>query len=190
MSEYIDEILYSSRDLIWDTLDEKYVLKSPWINVRMDHIKMPSGVEIIDFYVSELPDWVNVIAITVDQQYVIEEQYRHGIKRVCFELPAGNINSGEEPLNAARRELLEETGFSGGEWSYLGSFVPNASGANNVCHSFLALNVEKSDEQQQETTEEIKVHLMCEKEVRAILNKGLMPEGVMAAPLWQYLANK
>lgn len=56
---------------------------------------MPSGLEIPDFYVEELPDWVNVIAITKDGLFVIEEQYRHGIQKVCFELPAGELEPGE-----------------------------------------------------------------------------------------------
>jgi 8-oxo-dGTP pyrophosphatase MutT (NUDIX family) len=173
----------------WEILDSEYVFRSPWITVRKDRVRMPSGVEIPDFYVSEFPDWVNVIAITKDHQFIIEEQYRHGIQRVCYELCAGEIKPGEDPLEAARRELLEETGFAGGTWKHIGDYAPNASGANNICHTFLAEDVERVSGQQLESTEEIIVHLYSAQKVREILEKGLIPEGVMAAPLWEYFAN-
>lgn len=174
----------------WKILDSTYSFKCPWINVRKDHVRMPSGVEIPDFYVSELPDWVNIIAITKEGQFVIEEQYRHGIQKVCYEICAGVVEPGEDTLVAAKRELLEETGYAGGQWSYLGSYAINASGANNVCHSYLAEGVEKQTDQQLEATEDIKVHLLSEKEVRTLLDNNQIPEGVMAAPLWKYYANK
>ena len=151
---------------------------------------MPSGVEISDFYISELKDWVNIIAITEDGLFVIEEQYRHGIQMVCFEICAGDVEPGEDPLVAAKRELLEETGYAGGSWTYLGCYAPNASGANNLCHSYLAEGVVKQQNQQLENTEEIRIHLVSEPELRTLLENNQIPEGVMAAPLWKYLANK
>ena len=174
----------------WEIIDSEYAFKCPWINVRKDHVRMPSGVEIPDFYVSELPDWVNVIAITKDNLYIIEEQYRHGIKQVCFELCAGEIDRGEDPLLAAKRELLEETGFEGGTWKYLGAYVPNASGATSTCHSYLATGVEKIQHQTLEATEDIKVHLVSKEELMTLLLNNQIPEGVMAAPLWRHFANK
>ena len=75
--------------MVWEVINSSYSFKSPWLSIRKDHIRMPSGQEINDFYVEELPDWVNVIAITKEGNFLIEEQYRHGVGRICYELCAG-----------------------------------------------------------------------------------------------------
>lgn len=64
--------------LKWQILNSKYLLKTKWLTVRQDYLKMPTGVEMEDYYVLEYPDWINVIAITEDGRFVIERQYRHG----------------------------------------------------------------------------------------------------------------
>lgn len=151
---------------------------------------MPSGLEIPDFYVEELPNWVNVIAITKEGKFVLEEQYRHGIQSVCYELPAGFVEKDEDSLTAAQRELKEETGYTGGEWISFGSYVPNASGCDCVCFSFIALGVEKTTAPQKEPTEDIKLHLVTKNELKKLLVSNQIKEGVMAAPLWKYFANK
>ena len=151
---------------------------------------MPSGLEIPDFYVEELPDWVNIIAVTKDGRFVLEEQYRHGIQAVCYELPAGDVEPGEDPLKAAQRELEEETGYTGGQWIPYGTYAPNASGCNNTCHSFLAIGVERTLEPEREPTEDILLHLVTKAELKNLLLGGRIPEGVMLAPIWRYLAEE
>ena len=151
---------------------------------------MPSGLEIPDFYIEELPNWVNIIAITKEGLFVLEEQYRHGIQQVCFELPAGEVEREEDPMQAARRELAEETGYTGGEWIPYGTYAPNASGCDNVCYSFIAKGVEKTVSPKREPTEDIIIHLVTEEKIKEMLLDGRIPEGVMQAPLWRYLSEK
>ena len=143
-----------------------------------------------DFYVTELPDWVNVIAITTDGKFIIEEQYRHGIQKVCFELCAGMVDEGETPLETAKRELLEETGYSDGNWTAFGMSVPNASGATTKCYHFLATDVVCGQRPKPEQTEDIKIHLLTEQELKQILLDGRITEAVMLSSLWRYFANK
>lgn len=173
----------------WKLLGSEYPFVCPWLKVRMDHVRLPSGVEIPDFYVTELPDWVNVIAITTDGKFIIEEQYRHGLRRVCFELCAGVVGQDELPMEGAKRELLEETGYGGGEWTAFGSYAPNASGTDNFSHTFLATDVEQRQKQVLEATEDIRVHLVDEHELKSMMLDGRIAEAAMLAPLWRFFAN-
>lgn len=171
----------------WDVLKTTYLLNTDWLTVRKDHIRQPSGIELDDFYIIESRDWVNILAITEDGQYIIEEQYRHGIQQVCTELCAGNVEKDETPLLAAQRELLEETGYTGGEWSLIGTFSPNASAMTNLCYCFLAKGVRKVHEQHLDKSEDIRIQLISESELRKLLADDCFIEGIMAAPIWKYL---
>ena len=174
----------------WTVLSSTYPFSCPWLRVRKDVVRLPSDVEIPDFYVGELPDWVNIIAITNEGDFLIEEQYRHGIGRVCFELCAGIIEKGESPLESAKRELLEETGYVSNEWVAYGECSPNASGCNNCCYTFIATNIQKIADPQLEKTEDIAIHLFNEKQLKEVMQDGRMTEADMLAPLWRYFANK
>ncbi len=174
----------------WKVLKSTYPFKSPWLRIRKDYIRMPSGLEIPDFYIEELPNWVNVIAITKNGDFLVEEQYRHGIGRICFELCAGTIENGETPLEAAKRELLEETGYVSDSWVAFGSYAPNASGCNNCSYTFIATDIEKVSEQSLDTTEEIIIYILKEEEIKEKMLDGSITEAVMLAPLWRYFLNK
>src|SRR4028118_1264956 len=74
----------------WQVLSRTYLFKRPpWLTLRQDHVRLPSGQEIPEYWISEYPPWVNVVAVTSDQKLVLIRQYRPGIAAVHFELPAG-----------------------------------------------------------------------------------------------------
>ena len=109
------------------------------------------------FYRLQGPDWVNVVAFTKNLELLIVEQYRHGIDEATLEIPGGSCDPGEDPLQSAKRELIEETGFSTKHWISLGSCTPNPATQTNRAHTFLALDCEPTGELQLDPAEELRL---------------------------------
>lgn len=174
----------------WKILSSEYVIRRPWLTARRDVVELPTGAINPEFYVLEYPDWVNVIAITAEGDFVMIEQYRHGLSVTSIELSAGVIEEGEEPIDAAKRELLEETGYSGGTWRELMHISGNPSTTNNITHCYVAEGVSKSSFQHLDATEDIKVCIMTPDEVLHMLLSDEVKQSLMAAPLWRYFYEK
>lgn len=174
----------------WDILESRYIIKRPWLTARCDKVKLPDGRINPEHYVLEYPAWVNVIAITEEGKFLMVEQYRHGLEDYYIELVAGVAEAGEEPLDAAKRELLEETGYAGDDWELLTVICQNPSITDNLTYCFIAKDVKRVDSQHLDETEDIDVRLLSEKEVLEMLMKDEMKQSLMAAPLWKYFALK
>ncbi|MBO5002399.1 MAG: NUDIX hydrolase [Prevotella sp.] len=178
------------RDMTWKTLESEYIIKRPWLTARRDKVQLPTGAVHDEYYVLEYPDWVNVIAITDDGRFVFVRQYRHGLGETSYEICAGVMEPGEAPLDAMKRELEEETGYTGGEWRLLMQLTSNASTCTNMSYCFVAEGVTQTAMQHLDDTEDIEVHLFTEQEVRQMLADGVIKQSLMAAPLWRYFAEK
>lgn len=141
--------------------------------------------------VLETPDWINVVATTSDARIVLVQQYRFGVGELTFEPVGGIVDPGEDPLDAARRELLEETGFGGGKWRYLGSVHVNPAFHDNLCHHWLAEDVELLQEPTPDEGEVIDVHLLSLDQLQAAVINGQVTHslGLSALsrvfPLWE-----
>ena len=173
----------------WKTLKSEYLIRRPWLTARRDAVQLPNGEVNDEFYVLEYPDWINVIAITGEGHFVFVRQYRYALDLDSIELCAGVIEQGETPEEGARRELLEETGFGGGEWKEIMTIGQNPSTCSNWTHCFLATGVEKLQEQHLDRTEDIDVMLLTRDEVLEMRRSGQLKQALMLAPLWQYFAN-
>lgn len=175
--------------LHWKVLDSEYLHREPWLTVRKERLQLPNGNIAPEYYVLEYNNWVNIIAITREKKFVMVKQYRHGLGQVCYELCAGVCeNSDSSPLESAKRELMEETGYGNGKWSELISVSPNASANTNLSYCFVAEDVEKIGGQALDESEDLTVHLFSLDEVKDLLMNGEIIQATMAAPLWKYLA--
>lgn len=174
----------------WSLIDSEYLFRRPWLTVRRDTVRLPNGTIHPEYYVLEYPKWINVLAITADGEYVMVKQYRHGLGVVATELCAGVVEDGEDPLDGAKRELLEETGYAGGEWELSMVISANPGSQNNLAYCYTARGVEKVAGQNLDETEDISVVLLSEDEVRDMLVNDDIKQALMAAPLWKHFALK
>ncbi len=189
MSEKINKAA-EDEAMKWEVLESEYLHRRPWLTVRRDKVRLPNGTVHPEYYVLEYPTWVNVIALTPEGKFVMVKQYRHGLGIVATELCAGVAEAGEEPVEAAKRELLEETGFGGGEWELLSVLCANPGSQNNLSYSFIARGVVRMDSQHLDETEDIKVEILDEAEVMEMLVNDRLKQALMAAPLWKFFAMK
>ena len=142
----------------WKVLDSRYSFIDPWIRLRSDTLLLPNGQDRARCHIFEYPDWADVIALTVDLNIVLVDQYRHSVGQTRTELPAGVVDDGEEPLAAIKRELLEETGYASANWHLIGTAPVNPARQTNRIHSFLALDARKVAEQNLDEGEIIRAY--------------------------------
>jgi 8-oxo-dGTP pyrophosphatase MutT (NUDIX family) len=177
--------------LPWVCLDQSYLFhRPPWLVLRHQHFRLPSGREIADYWISEFPPWVNVVAVTASDELVLVRQFRPGLGAVHYELPAGVVDEGEDLEAAARRELREETGFGGGRWTLLTRLSANPALQNNITTSYLAEGVERLAAPAPEQTEDLRVHLVRVDEALQHFDQGEMIQSLHAAPLLRYLLKR
>ncbi len=157
--------------------------------IRRDRIVSPRTEEELDFYVLDGSDWVNVIPVTGEGNLVLVRQYRHGTETTTVEIPGGGIDPRDEnPLAAARRELLEETGHAADRWSNLGWVHPNPAIQSNRCWTFVAEGCRRVAEPAFDPGEDIEIFEAAPDEVRAMLKDGRITHSLVVAAFarWEW----
>jgi 8-oxo-dGTP pyrophosphatase MutT (NUDIX family) len=175
----------------WTVLTREYLARKPWYTVRVDRVELPNGKVIPEYWVNEYRPWVNVVALTDDDQVVLVRQYRHGIEKVYWEIPAGTTDPEDTSLEgAARRELLEETGYAGGRWSPLMTLSANPALQNNLTHTFLAEGVKWQGAVNPDDGEDLRVHLMPLGQIEGLIDGGGFIQALHTAPLLRLLLRR
>jgi ADP-ribose pyrophosphatase len=123
----------------WKTKTRKTVLDdSPWLTVEHHTVELPDGQFISNWPWIITPDYINVVAMTEDERFICFRQVKYGIEGVTLAVVGGYVKDGEEPLAAAQRELLEETGYEAPDWQSLGSYLVDPNRGIATGHFFLA----------------------------------------------------
>jgi len=172
--------------LIRSTLDESY----PVFSIRTDTTCCPRTGQEHDFYVLESRDWINIIALTPDNQVVMVKQYRHGTREVTLEIPGGLVDAGDTPADAARRELLEETGYEAKQVIFLGSACPQPAILNNRSITYLARDVRNVQAPHLDDTEDIEVVLVPLSEIRGFIREGGITNAMVILAFYWYFMGR
>lgn len=139
------------------------------------------------FFVLHTPDWVNVIPLTPEGRVVMIHQYRQGTAEVTLEIPGGMVDADEsDPAEAARRELLEETGYVADELVHIGTVDPNPAFLDNQCHTYLALNARWQQPPQFDGAEDIGVEEVPLDEIAGLIRNGRITHALVVAAFYHY----
>jgi 8-oxo-dGTP pyrophosphatase MutT (NUDIX family) len=151
--------------------------------VRYDWLKNPRNGHAVEAVILEAPDWVNVVALTPQDNILVVHQYRFGTGSVTTEIPAGIIEAGESSQAAAARELREETGYTTDDWEYLGYVEPNSAFLDNRCHHWLARDVQQTLKPQLDAGEHVSVAELSLEELRQEIAEKRMRHSLAIAAL-------
>jgi ADP-ribose pyrophosphatase len=171
----------------WTVTHSRYVLTDRWLSVRADSCRTTAGQVVEPYYVFEDPDWVNIVALTDAQEVILVRQYRHGIGKTVLELPGGTIDPQDpSPLEAARRELLEETGYPSQHSHRWGGLSATPATHNNQTHGFLATGCSKVASPRLDESEELEVILKPAGELLQLVRGGeLLPSLHVGGSSWR-----
>ena len=165
----------------WRLLESKVDLSYQLFEIRTDTSRSPRTGQELKFVVLDTPDWVNIIPLTAEGNVILVKQFRHGIRQVSLETPGGLVEPGNTLAEAARRELLEETGFQGEDWSLLGSFYPQPAFLTNRYHTFLVKNAVKVSELKQDEGEDLEVVQVRLEQVPGLIREGKIGHALVIA---------
>ena len=156
----------------WRTLKSDIAYRTPIFDLhrrRSTHSRRGER----DFFILDAPNWVNIIPLTNSGEVVMIRQWRHGISGFTLEVPGGMVDAEDpSPMHAARREMIEETGFDSDTIVELGKVHPNPAIQGNICFSFLADKVHQVERVVSIGDEETEVVLVPMREIRGLIASG------------------
>lgn len=171
--------------LEWEEIRMEHVIRDQWIDIRRSAYRYPDGRVFEPYYSYSRRDYAVVVASDTEGRYICVRQFRQGIKKVTTEFPAGGIESkdgiesgaqrgkySDEALEAAKRELKEETGYESDEWRHLLTIPSHATLADNYAHLFEARNCRKVSGQSLDETEYLTIISHSKEEIEEMIKNG------------------
>jgi 8-oxo-dGTP pyrophosphatase MutT (NUDIX family) len=167
----------------WQVLGKRTIYASEWINLAHWTVRLPDGSVIPDHHVLDYPyPAVAVIPVGDDGRVLMIDHYRFITGTRGWEVPSGRIDAGESVEEAARRELLEETGHAAAEWTRLGRYHPSNGSSNQVFHVMVARGLERRSEPP-DTNETLGLAWFDAAGVRGMIRENAIPDGLSLTAL-------
>jgi len=163
-------------DGTWTVIRETELLSTDLgVSICEQTVQLPDTTVVSDYLQISMPDYTTILPVTRDGLIVCIRQYKHGIGSIALTLPGGAIESGEQPIQSARRELLEETGYQCAAWQDLGEFVVGANQGICKAHLFLAKDGQKICEAESGDLEDMEIELLDVEHLQHALDSGQFP---------------
>ena len=172
----------------WELLESKKVGEYKIFTLWEEKARNPRNGSLRDIVILDFPEWLSIIPLTPNNEVVMVRQYRHGVKKVLLEIPGGLMDKGDiSPETAARRELLEETGYTPKTMILLGSLYPQPAVQTNRYHIFLAKDAVKTGETNFDVGEDIETVLVPLKDIPQLIQTGEICHAMVVTAFY-YLA--
>ena len=179
----------NDKDLIWEEIETKHIIQNEWIDFRESTYRYPDGRTFSPYYSYSRRDYTVIVPFDEDGNLICVRQFRHGIKEVTNEFPAGGIERpdgmeygdravAESALDCAKRELREETGYESSDWTHLITVPSNATVSDNYAYVFMARNCRKAGAQHLDETEYLNVEKFTAEEIETLIHTGKFQQSV------------
>lgn len=159
----------NDHELEWEEISCEHLVTDEWIDIRRSAYRFPDGSVFEPFYSYSRRSYVVIVATDTNGDLLCVRQYRQGIKKVTTEFVAGGIEKGEDIEAAAKRELLEETGYESDKWKFLLKIPSNATIADNYAYIFRADNCKRTGTQSLDETEFLNVIKHSPEEIEELI---------------------
>jgi len=174
----------------WEIEHSEPVVDAKIFKLRRDHSRVPGTAKTGTFSVLESPDWVNIVPVTTDGKLVLVSQFRHGTNTLSLETPGGLIEPDESPVDAAARELREETGYTAARLRQLGESDANPAFMTNRFTAVLAEDAVLTDPTAWDEHEELQLHLVPLAELPQLLRSGAIRNSYTVLALCWFLLER
>lgn len=157
----------------WQVLSSKILIdRQPWLRLIEQDVRLSNGHVIEGYLLAETREYSVIFALMDDGRVPLVQQYKHGVGRPSYDLPAGYLDAGEDPLACAQRELIEETGCVADDWRHLSSAVLDTNRSNARAHLFIALGARQVSPPRLDDTEDLITRWLTPAQLLAMVRTG------------------